>query len=1185
MKKYEIKAHRFFSILSKPLAALTIFTIISCQNIFTEKKSYKDNNSKARIIVTASATTVSRNAINPTLNLSNFINFKLYASTSDLPENLESLTPIATGTTLDELNDPGVELDAGLWNFALSASLEDVTFSGVNTKFEVTPDSINPISFTLNPDIDGGGLRIKMTFPVNADKVHITLEPAEGGTAVFDEDLTASSSQYPIETSSGKNSILFTRDITDSSERLAPGTYNLIYSFYDSQIDEYLNSCEFTVNIAAGVTTWNIDLCVNHLNEVYTISYEFKYYTYESASSVEHTITESELLAQNASLVLPKKYFRKSSIELPVLNNYSLSADSIFIFAGWYDEDDNFVESWEDIDSASEDLTLYAKWISYKSEGNININNGLLNITANLPEKAYVNEGEVTFGATLISDDTDVSTDTDIIWDGKLLYGGMDVNDYGSYYTFTAPTETTPAKLEITNCLDTAGTYQILVTVQYKGITSCQTFNYAADCFGAKLENINFSNDSGKAAFENQITLAARAGTPVEIIITGEGSDGTDGTDGTLAYIIEKLSALPDKVDLDISGITGITKVAGGVFTGTPDIRKLSLPQSTTELATTALFYCANLEYITLPDTVSIIGMLAFPLARMSKLKKFIVTGNSTKKTCTAALNGTLFITNTYEGDTLTGSKIESSTPQSLSDITNLDFSTGELASVTEIGDYVFSNQETLEEINSFGNVKTIGMSTFSECTNLTSIDLSGITSIQKNAFNKTGLTAVTLPATITTLADGVFYECKNLTSVTIDAKIASSITKSVFDRSDSITQFLISGSPDDGQTIKYTTLSNGALLIKEAPDDNIPGNTIKSVVCMAGAADITAIDFSASGLSDITVIEPYAFSLDPNDEEHLSSNFTTITSFGNITTLGENAFENSTLTTISDFGNLKDISYYAFAYSRLTTIPPFTDGMSIATYPFNYTNIDCYQFDSYNISADNNSLQTRDDINTQLIINFNIDYADAPEGVEFLSPNGGGPVLSGIKNATELVINKQSYLPDLTYVYDEDYPEESYISSDFSNHKVMVFRNIAYSVQSITFTNDGNNAHGSIIGDFQFCSVGGYGEFTFANLQTVDLSGVAAIGAYAFYRPEEFVQNDFEITLPDNTNWYCTTDKSEWETWVENYRNKVAQTIDSSKILTVEAGSTLKDTIKSIIAPSAPPSSTNKKYLFLLPD
>ena len=351
----------------------------------------------------------------------------------------------------------------------------------------------------------------------------------------------------------------------------------------------------------------------------------------------------------------------------------------------------------------------------------------------------------------------------------------------------------------------------------------------------------------------------------------------------------------------------------------------------------------------------------------------------------------------------------------------------------------------------------------------------------------------------------------------------------------------------------------------------------------MAGAADITAIDFSASGLSDITVIEPYAFSLDPNDEEHLSSNFTTITSFGNITTLGENAFENSTLTTISDFGNLKDISYYAFAYSRLTTIPPFTDGMSINTYPFTYTNIDCYQFDSYNISADNNSLQTRDDINTQLIINFNIDYEVAPEGVEFLSPNGGGPVLSGIKNATELVINKQSFLPDLTYVYDEDYPEESYISSDFSNHKVMVFRNIADSVQSITFTNDGNNAHGSIIGDFQFCSVGGYGEFTFANLQTVDLSGVAAIGAYAFYRPEEFVQNDFEITLPANTNWYCTSDKSEWKTWVDNYRNKVAQTIDSSKILTVEAGLTLKDTIKSIIAPSDPPSSTNKKYLFLL--
>ena len=351
--------YKFLRIITRGLAATTFFALISCQNILNEVKDTEAKIQKARLLVTASATTVSRAAIDPQLKLSDFSDFKLYASTSDLPENPESLTPIAKGTTLEELNEPAIELDAGLWNFALTASLDGVKFSGTNTKFEVSPNSTNSITFTLTPEIDGGGLEIKISFPTSADKVQIRLEPAAGGTAIFDEYLTASSADYPIVTNEGKNSITFTRDITNPSERIAPGAYNLLYYFYDSGLPDYLNYCEFTVNIAAGVTTRENKLNISNLNDVYTITYSFKYHTYNGSTSVEQTITEDELLAQNTSLVLPKKYFRRSNIELPLLNNYRVSDDSVMSFAGWYDNPEGSTRRIYSFPETDSDVTLY----------------------------------------------------------------------------------------------------------------------------------------------------------------------------------------------------------------------------------------------------------------------------------------------------------------------------------------------------------------------------------------------------------------------------------------------------------------------------------------------------------------------------------------------------------------------------------------------------------------------------------------------------------------------------------------------------------------------------------------------------------------------------------------------------------------------------------------------------------
>ena len=306
---------------------------------------------------------------------------------------------------------------------------------------------------------------------------------------------------------------------------------------------------------------------------------------------------------------------------------------------------------------------------------------------------------------------------------------------------------------------------------------------------------------------------------------------------------------------------------------------------------------------------------------------------------------------------------------------------------------------------------------------------------------------------------------------------------------------------------------------------------------------------------------------MDPNDEVHEKSKLQTITSFGNVITIEKNAFEYSTLTTISDFGSVLNIQGYAFSNTKLRSIPAFKDGMTLGDYPFNSTDISVYQFDSYNINADNSCLRTNAS-SSQIIINYEIDY-NTPASITFISPNGGGPVLSGVNNVTEVIISQKANLPDLTYN-----SEDESVSISYSTNKIRVFSIVSNTIESISFTGSD-----SVIGDYQFCCLPADYE-PFANLQTVDLSGVIAIGTYAFYRPD---QNDITITLNStDTNWYVTTDKSVWEGWINNYNSNTSFTIEDSLKVTVPDGSTLTETIKGIIAPSEAPNDSNKQYLFL---
>lgn len=70
--------------------------------------------------------------------------------------------------------------------------------------------------------------------------------------------------------------------------------------------------------------------------------------------------------------------------------------------------------------------------------------------------------------------------------------------------------------------------------------------------------------------------------------------------------------------------------------------------------------------------------------------------------------------------------------------------------------------------------IKEIGWNAFEDCTGLTSISLpASLTEISSSAFSDcTGLTSISLPASLTTIGEGAFEGCKSLTSITLPANL-----------------------------------------------------------------------------------------------------------------------------------------------------------------------------------------------------------------------------------------------------------------------------------------------------------------------------------------------------------------------------------------------------------------------------
>ena len=109
--------------------------------------------------------------------------------------------------------------------------------------------------------------------------------------------------------------------------------------------------------------------------------------------------------------------------------------------------------------------------------------------------------------------------------------------------------------------------------------------------------------------------------------------------------------------------------------------------------------------------------------------------------------------------------------------------------SLKYIQNYGFTGATALKTVNCKSTVELIGKSAFSGCTSLSSINLQDtvITEISEDCFfNCVSLSEVTLPETVTTIADSAFTGCESLSKITIPASVTE-IADNAFNRADNV--------------------------------------------------------------------------------------------------------------------------------------------------------------------------------------------------------------------------------------------------------------------------------------------------------------------------------------------------------------------------------------------------------------
>lgn len=315
------------------VCVLLSLVVISCSNLF-ETKSFDDSNTSgtAYICVKSAGTTNSNRTIFPTADANKLTNLVLKGTKQG-----DSEIELASADTLEALSSQRIEIEAGNWDFTLTATLNGVAFSGTTTAKPKAGKTIN-LRFQLTPDssIDKGGFSITVFFEGDADSIT---------GKVYEQDDYFSiqpDTNLNIETNSqNKKYIVYEKSI-DSG--LSDGWYKINIIFNDSQ-NNYLNSYETSVYIATGYMSEAVAYV--NLSSRYSITLHFN----GGGWANSNTPNDSEIYY----------FLSKQDADLPDVGWLYKAG---YFFVGWYDNSELTGNPITTIPAGTKgNVDLWAKWV------------------------------------------------------------------------------------------------------------------------------------------------------------------------------------------------------------------------------------------------------------------------------------------------------------------------------------------------------------------------------------------------------------------------------------------------------------------------------------------------------------------------------------------------------------------------------------------------------------------------------------------------------------------------------------------------------------------------------------------------------------------------------------------------------------------------------------------------------
>ena len=243
-----------------------------------------------------------------------------------------------------------------------------------------------------------------------------------------------------------------------------------------------------------------------------------------------------------------------------------------------------------------------------------------------------------------------------------------------------------------------------------------------------------------------------------------------------------------DLTNVDFS-INHLGNLFGTVVSSTPTSNKynaclesVTLPASLTYINAKAFENCTKLKTVDFSKAVGLgyIGTSAFagcPIENLDLSKNVLMTtlganvlyddvvfkASSALKTVVVSGHFSNFNANLKGAATLTS-------------VTGFTYKYGKdiKSDLTTLNDNEFDGCTSLKDFET-KYVKVFGAECFKNCEALTAVDFSALTTLGAGAFEGTGITTVTIPATLATIPNKAFFQCSDLATLTINVSSGKS--------------------------------------------------------------------------------------------------------------------------------------------------------------------------------------------------------------------------------------------------------------------------------------------------------------------------------------------------------------------------------------------------------------------------